>query len=118
MGGIKEQRTLALSGRQRARVCVCVCVFLYLLHTECQNTHFTSKVRIFWQVFGGITLGFKVEVNIGFRLGLAGVRGCVVHDAYASPHKDRNTSICVCGGLSLLPGCITMHVCVCVLLAA
>lgn len=26
-------------------VCVCACVFLYLLPTEYQNIHFTSKVR-------------------------------------------------------------------------
>lgn len=27
------------------RVCVCVCMFLYLLHSEDQSIHFTSKAR-------------------------------------------------------------------------
>ena len=43
---------------------VCVCVFLYLLHTEYQNPHSTSKVRTVSRGEDNLA-GFKVELELG-----------------------------------------------------
>lgn len=51
---------------------VCVCLFLYLLYAENQNTHSSSKVRIFVNCWG-LKGAFKVVVRIGSGSGGQGV---------------------------------------------
>lgn len=51
---------------------VCVCLFLYLLYAENQNTHSSSKVRIFVNCWG-VKGAFTVVVRIGSGSGGQGV---------------------------------------------
>lgn len=76
-----------------------------------QNTHFASKVRPFFeskgilaypQTFKDLVLGLGLELVLGQRWvrvrGLMGmVRGWWIFYAYESPHKGRNTRMCVLG---------------------
>lgn len=40
--------------------------------------------------------GFKVEVRIGFKGLVVGVRYGVLYYVHKSPHKDRNVRMCLC----------------------
>lgn len=48
-----------------------MCVFLYLLHTEYQNTHTTSKVQTLLDILAvppNLRLGFKARIKFKVRI--------------------------------------------------
>lgn len=96
-------------------VFVTVCVFLYMLHTEYQNLHSLSKVKISWSEEGRedilaafhfpgqfedwelvLKLGLGVQVRVGGWVGIVRERDWRIHYATGSLRKDRSTMMHVC----------------------